>query len=120
MFRSVEDGDGDGAGVDPSAPFRRRDALDAVHADLVGEARRKALGRDDYRRGRRVHAVQSACSVELAGIDGGDFAGEQDGVATAFSGVDLDDVHEAIPIRICWDKGVQVRLLVDAVGLEPT
>ena len=106
--------------MDPAAPLCRRNALDAVHADLVGEAWRKAFGRDDDWGGRVVHPVQSACSVELAGIDGGDFAGEQDGVATAFSGVDLDDVHEAIPIRICWDKGVQVRLLVDAVGLEPT
>ena len=76
--------------MNAAASFGRRDALDAVPADFVTEARNR--GEFD-RRGTVDNSVlvQSIDPVEEAGIGRGEVADEQAGVVAAFAGADFDD-----------------------------
>ena len=76
VIGSIEQCNSNSAGMDAAAALCRRDALDAVHADFVFEAWRKARGADRDRGGCFIHLVQSTSCSELTRIDGGDFGGE--------------------------------------------
>ena len=119
VFGFGHDGDRDGAGVDASLRLGRGNALDAVHARLVFEARVHAFAFEREARvldaargvGRRIHQRRSpALALAIAQIHAQYFRGEEARFVAARAGPDLEDDVALVVGVLGKEQDLELRL----------